>query len=140
MKSIKKVFWSLVSTFILILSFFVIPFSDSLRHTLFPFAGILGLIFLILGGVLIYLTFKHKVKGYLKLFLLFTGFSSVGVLPCVILHNLVYALFILLFGENFWINTGMTDEPVFFILGLVVCPIVFLIGVIGSIVMFLKKK
>ncbi|GAG61024.1 unnamed protein product, partial [marine sediment metagenome] len=53
---------------------------------------------------------------------------------------LFYALFILLFGADFWERIGIGDEPVFFILAIIVCPIAFLVGVIGSIVLFIKKK
>jgi len=56
------------------------------------------------------------------------------------LHNLFYALFIIWFGTDFWERTGLGDEPFFFILALIVCPIAFLVGVIGSTVLFIKKK
>jgi len=59
------------------------------------------------------------------------------VLPAAILHNLVYGLFILLFGEGFW---GEGDEAFFFIIALIVCPILFLIGTIGSFILIRKKK
>jgi len=56
------------------------------------------------------------------------------------LHNIIYGLFIVLFGADFWERTGLGDEPFFFILVLIVCPIAFLVGVIASIVLFIKKK
>jgi hypothetical protein len=59
----------------------------------------------------------------------------VGVLVFVLLHNLVYGLFTYFFGENFW-NGG--DEPVFFILASVICPLGFLTGAVGSIVLRIK--
>jgi hypothetical protein len=34
----------------------------------------------------------------------------------------------------------MGDEPVFFILATIVCPIALLVGIIGSIVLIAKKK
>lgn len=134
---IKKIFYALIGIFILILAFFFIPFSDELRHSLFPYMGVLALIFLILGGVLFYLALKSKIKGKLKLFLLMVGGSSAGFLIFVILHNLVYALFILLFGQDFW-KGG--DEPFFFTLAIIVCPIAFLVGSVGSLVLFFKEK
>ena len=81
---------------------------------------------------------KKKVGGKLKAFLLLTGASAVGLPVFAVLHNLVYALFILWFGENFWGNMG--DEPVFFILAVIVCPIAFLAGVVGTIVLDAKNK
>lgn len=34
----------------------------------------------------------------------------------------------------------MGDEPFFFILATIICPIALLVGAIGSIVLFIKKK
>jgi hypothetical protein len=90
-----------------------------------------------LGGLLIYCTIKLKIKGRLKWFLILTGGCPLIFLISVLLHNCVYGLCIYLFGENFW-NGG--DEPFFFILAVIVCPIVFLIGIIGSMTIMLKKK
>jgi len=56
------------------------------------------------------------------------------------LHNLFYALFIKLFGTNFWDRIGVGDEPFFFILATIICPIAFLVGVIGSIVIFIRRE
>ena len=56
----KKLLYFMIAIFILIVAFFVIPFSDELRHSLFPFAGVLGLIFHILGVALIYFALKLK--------------------------------------------------------------------------------
>ena len=43
------------------------------------------------------------------------------------------------FGEGFWERIGIEDEPVFFILAIVVCPLGFLVGTIGSIVHLVKS-
>ncbi|MBU0708367.1 hypothetical protein KJ596_01290, partial [Patescibacteria group bacterium] len=59
---------------------------------------------------------------------------------CVILHNLVYGLFIVLFGADFWERIGLGDEPVLFLLAIFVCPIAFLIGVVGSAILLLKRR
>lgn len=92
--------------------------------------------FPVLGIVLIIFTKKEKITGKLKTYLLLTGYSPVGFLVGMILHNLVYALFISLFGESIW-NGG--DEPVFFLLTVVVVPIVYIIGVIGSWIELRKR-
>ena len=91
-----------------------------------------------LGVTLLVLTVKTKVAGMLKKFLLLTGASAVGLPVFAVLHNLVYALLILWFGEDFWGASG--DEPVFFILATIVCPIGFLVGVVGTIVLAIKTK
>ncbi len=140
---LKIVFYALIATFILSMIQMlqtgpVINEMDSeimanLRFALFIIPFIL---FFALGAILIFLTLKSKVKGMLRIFLLLTGGSAVGFLIFVLLHNFVYGLLIYLFGEGFW-NGG--DEPVFFILATMVCPIVFLVGTTGSIVLLTKK-
>jgi len=84
---------------------------------------------------LIVLTVREKVGGTLKKFFLLTGASSAGFFVSILLHNLVYGLFIHFFGEGFW-NGG--DEPVFFIMAIIVCPLGFLVGAVGSIVLGVK--
>ncbi|MBA7636994.1 hypothetical protein ES703_44626 [subsurface metagenome] len=98
---------------------------------LLPFA-----VFFLLGAALIFFTVKEKVGGMPKKFLLLTGASAVGFLLFIILHNAVYALFIHFFGAEFW-NGG--DEPFFFIMAIIVCPLAFLVGAVGSIVLAIKK-
>ena len=90
----------------------------------------------IAGIALIVLTVKRIEKGLLKKFLLTTGASVIGIPVFIILHNLIYGAFIHFFGEGFW-DGG--DESFFFIMALVVCPLGFLVGFIGSIVVAIKK-
>ena len=90
-------------------------------------------IFLILGTILIILTLKNKIEGLLKEFLLLTGISAVGFFVFVLLHNLISGLLSMIF------NKGI-DEPVFFLLAVIGCPIGFLVGSIGSLVLSVKQK
>ena len=90
----------------------------------------------IAGIVLIILTVKRVEKGLLKKFLLTTGASVIGIPVFIILHNLIYGAFIHFFGEGFW-NGG--DEPFFFIMAVIVCPLGFIVGFVGSIVLAVKK-
>jgi len=76
----------------------------------------------------------------LKRFLALTGASAVGFFASVILHNIVYGLFIRLFGSDFWDRIGVGDEPFFFIMAVFVCPIGFLVGAAGSIVLFIRER
>ena len=139
-KVISAIFWALVGIFVVIATYFAIPSPVSVKRGLFPFIAVLGIVFFLLGVALIVLTLKSKLKGKLKKFLLLTGISSAGFLVSVILHNFVYGLFIVIFGADFWSKIGVSDEPVFFIIAMFVCPIVFLIGVVGSIILFNKKR
>ena len=131
-----SIFWALLGVFIVIVSVFFIPvFRDLLRGSLLVFSPFI--VFFLLGGALIFFTVKEKVGGMLKkVFLLLTGASAVGFLLFIILHNAVYALFIHFFGAEFW---NGRDEPFFFIMAIIVCPLGFLVGAVGSIVLAIKK-
>jgi len=106
-----------------------------------PFLIISGTIFFSLGVALIVLTVKEKVAGMVKKFLILTGASAAGFFISFLLHNFIYGLFIHFFGEGFWDRIGPGgDEPFFFIMAIFVCPIGFLVGVVGSIVLAIKSK
>lgn len=138
-KLLPAVFWAQVGVFAFILGEFFIPairdiFRGSLLFLL-PLA-----FFCLLGLVLIILTLKEKVTGLLKKFLLLTGASAFGFFVFVLLHNLIYGVFIYFFGQDFWQRIGLGDEPFFFILAIFVCPIGFLVGIIGSMVLLIKQR
>jgi len=136
---IPATFWVLMGVFFVILGEFFIPavrdfFKGSILFLL-PIA-----IFFLLGIVLIFLTIKGETRKPLRKFLILTGLSSSGFFVSILLHNFIYGLFIYLFGSDFWQRIGLGDEPIFFIIAIIICPIGFLIGIIGSIVMFVKKN
>ena len=131
-------FWALVGVFVIVISVYLIPVARELVLEAAFFLGA-GVAFLLLGALLIYFTLKGKMRGLLKKFLLITGASAVGIPLSIILHNIVYSIFIHFFGENFWERIGTSDEPVFFVLATIVCPLAFLAGAIGSIVLKFKR-
>jgi hypothetical protein len=137
-KSIRIIFWAMVAVFIILIGtiFALMPLVKGLPFS-YIFPAIL-VIFIGLGIALIVLTVRKKVEGTGKAFLLLTGASAVGMPVSIILHNLIYALLILWFGEDFWGAGG--DEPVFFILAIIVCPIAFLVGIVGTIVLNIRNK
>jgi hypothetical protein len=123
-------FWALVAVFVLIICLFAIPaFGELLGGSLLfltPFA-----LFFLLGIALIIFTVRGGLSGWLKKFFILTGASAAGVLVSVLLHNLVYGLFAHFAGADFW-NGG--DEFFFFIMAIVVCPLGFLVGAVGAII------
>ena len=123
-----------------VLIFTVVVFLMFVARSGTPFLMTLGGTFSILGAILIILALRSKITGWLRKFLLLTGISSAGFFTSVILHNFVYGLFMALFGDNFWESIGLPDEPVFFILAIIVCPIAFIIGVAGTIFFFIKER
>jgi hypothetical protein len=102
--------------------------------------AIIGITFCGLAAALVVLTAKLKESGVRKFFFILTVASAIGIPVCAILHNLVFALCIK-YNCIYWSGS---DEPVFFILALLVCPALFILGILGSIVLLisarLKKK
>ena len=117
-----SVFWALVGVFVIIVSMIFIPLG-------FPPAIFIPtiVVFVLLGMALLFLTIKTKVRGILKKFLLLTGASAVGLSVFVFLHNVVSVLFNI-------------EEPIFFIMAVFVCPLTFLVGAVGSIVLAIKSR
>ena len=138
--TIKLIFYSLIGIFIVLASYIIFPILISIKRATFPLIAILAIIFSLLGVALIFTTLKLKIKGKLKRYLILTGASATGIPVCAILHNLIYGLFIYCFGNNFWDKIGLKDEPVFFFLAIIVFPILFLIAITGSVVMFVKDR
>lgn len=144
MESIKQklrflyaVFWVLIAIFILLVSSFIIisEILEQMFQMFFPFIAILAFIFFFLGIVLIILTVKAEVKGKLKGYLILIGASAIGILAGAVLHNFYYALAMI---------TGSSLAEIyhvtFFLIAIPICPICFLVGAIGSIMLFKKKR
>jgi phosphatidylserine synthase len=93
--------------------------------------AVITVVFFALAIALLVLTVKLKEPLIRKIFFLLTGGSAVGIPICVILHNLVYGLFF--HGKG-------GDEAVFFILAVIVCPALFVIGMLGSIVLLVSDR
>jgi hypothetical protein len=142
-KTTWAIFWALIAVFAvnIVLPGLIQLFGDLLDETvgkLFASSSMLLLVvFSLLGVALLVFTVREKAEGKLKKFLLLTGASAAGVAAFGVLHNLVYGLAIHFFGADFW-NNG--DEPFFFLLAIIVCPIGFLVGAIGSLVLHFKQK
>lgn len=126
-------------TFVFVILTAASIFSMNLIGQFIQFIIIPSVIILsILGMILIILASRAKFTKISKTFFILTGASTLGIIVSVVLHNLVFALLIKLFGESFLANMG--DEPVFFIMATIICPVVLLVGVIGSIVLIAKKR
>ena len=138
MKLSWALFWALVAVFAIIaIVVFIPPARESIMN--FHFLIISGTIFSLLGVALIFWTVKERMDGLLGKFLILTGASAIGIFVSVLLHNAIYGLFIYWFGADFWDRIGLADEPFFFIMAIFVCPMGFLVGVVGSIVLTIKQ-
>jgi len=139
-RAVIALFWALFAFFILIIA----SMQATPLFLIFRYAGfimpIIVVIFFLVSIAFLVLAIRQKLEKLFKRFLILTGASAVGIPVSILLHGAVFALFIKLFGENFWERTGIGDEPFFFILAVIVCPIAFLVGAIGSIVLFVKRR
>jgi len=138
-KAMYVVFYVLIIMMIVLISEFFIPvIREFFIGSLFLLPPI---IFFLLGVALMFLIWKGKLKkGMLKKFLILTGASSTGFFVGIFLHNMFYALNII--TSHIIVLKYLTEalHVGFFIIAIIVCPIGFLVGMVGSIVLLIKKK
>jgi len=101
------------------------------RHVKFSFLALLIFTLSLLGEVLIYLTLKQGVTGTLKVFLIIQGISPAAMIASAILHNVISALLTSLLKRE-------VEEPFLFLMALFGCPVAFLVGAVGSILLIIK--
>jgi hypothetical protein len=127
-------FWALRAVFVLIVCFFFIePFNELLQGSelfLSPF-----IVFFLLGIALLVFTLREKAEGKLKLFFLLTAASATGVFVFVLLHNGFYALAMV--ADHIPVLGVVLEflHAAFFIIAIIVCPLGFLAGAVGSVVL-----
>ncbi|MGB6369507.1 MAG: hypothetical protein WBF68_00520, partial [Atribacterota bacterium] len=132
------IFYLLVAVFVLAISIIFIPVFRGFVSGAFMIIS--GVILVILGSVLIGLTLVQKVEGKHKKYLILTGASAAGFFVFALLHNIFYAL-AQVSGHIIILSYLMKAfEVIFFLIAIFACPIGFIIGVIGTIVMFNKKR
>ena len=93
-----------------------------------PLLAILTLAFTLMGIILMLLTLELQLKGIVRIFLIITGVSPIAMLVSVILHNAISALGTKISGKQF-------EEPVFLLSGIFICPAVFIISDLASIIL-----
>ena len=116
---LKGIFYAMILIFILIVAFFMIPDTIPVHRMLFLVLAVLAILFFIYGAALTFLTFKSKIKGKQKTFLLLTGISAIGFPVSVVLHNFFYALGVL--TENIVVLKFLFEilHAAFFLIGLI---------------------
>ena len=134
----NAIFWGLVAIFAVLVAAIVTGWGRRLGFVM-PLSAmiVLAAAFVVLAVVLVIITAKLKESGIRKTFFIVTGASAALIPSCAILHNLVYALCIKL-GWGFGGKGG--DEAFFFILAIIVCPALFVLGAMGSIVLLVSAK
>jgi len=117
-------FWLSVGLFAAIATVMALPVSREFLNFGIPggFMTLLGIPFAIIGCALLFITIRQKSSR----FLILTGASATGIFISVVLHNAISGLL-------------DTEEPVFFVIGIFLCPAAFIVGAIGSVVVALKR-
>ena len=131
-------FYLVIIVFVITVGMLLIPGFRGYINT--AFVIISGIILVILGSALIGLTLVQKVEGKLKKFLILTGASAAGFFVFALLHNIFYGLEQVTGHITILSYLIKAFEVIFFLIAIFACPIGFLIGVIGNIVMFSKKR
>ena len=131
-------FYLVIIVFVITVGMLLIPGFRGYINT--AFVIISGIILVILGSALIGLTLVQKVEGKLKKFLILTGASAAGFFVFALLHNIFYGLEQVTGHITILSYLMKAFEVIFFLIAIFACPIGFLIGVIGSIVLFIKKR
>ena len=135
-KFVQPVFWILLVISVVTMSLLLLGTRGHIGLWFLIFI----LIVVLLAVALIILAARAKVNKILKSFLILTGSSVMGFFLSILLHNLIYGLLIRWFGLDFWSRTRFNDEPFFFTMAVVICPIAYLVGSVGSIVFMIKSK
>ena len=123
---LSSLFWALVAIFIILLSVVLalnldLPLRDYGKY-IFP--AVLS-VFLLLSIALLVVAIRERVRKILKIFLILTAASALGIAVGIMLENFL---------------TGTYGEGIFLIIGVIIAPIGFLAGLIGSIVLFVKRS
>jgi hypothetical protein len=129
-KLLWSIFLALVAVFLLLFIAIFVPiqappnfiFLVRLLSFIVPCA-----LLLLLGLTLIILTMREKIGRMPRAFLLLTGASAAMMVVSIVLHNVMGS----------WLGV---EEPVSYIVAVFVCPIAFLVGGVGSVVLGLKKS
>jgi len=138
-KKILTIFYILIFVFGLILAQFFIPlFREILAGSIIFLIPML--IFCILGLWLAVLVFKSELAGWLKRFLILSGLGPIGLFVGTVAHNIFYALAELSHNIKILVYIFNFIHVSFFLLSVIVCPLAFLVGVIGAIYLLVKKK
>lgn len=120
-------------------AFLMLPFSVRLVEKP-DTVQVLGALFIAAGVVYLFsYLYYERVEPRLdersmklfKTFILIAGISLGALVISIFLHNAISALVMHFLGSEF-------EEPVFFIVATIICPLGLAVGVIGSLVMYFK--
>lgn len=131
--TLKTIFVLLVFSTILVALMMFFPDNGIIRG---PSMFILWILLAVAGLGLVISTYRQKTAGKVRVFLLVAGYSAVGFLAGVVLHNLLYALAML--AENLAVIHVILNilEAAAFIAAVILCPVGLLVGIIGTLILW----
>ena len=144
LRPLKAVFYTLLGVFGARLLYILTPMfelrerSEFLSQAIVILFYVLGISVFVLAIVLIVMTFKAKVKGAQKTFLLLTGFAPAGLVVFSVLHNAFDAFVEMTTGALSAFLGFLSGAS--FLIAIFAAPAVFIVGIVGSIVHFRKKR
>lgn len=133
-KYIWPVFWTAAIIFILTV---LDIFFKSPLHIGMPF---LWFILFLIGLLLLILSIRSAMNEKLKLSLTICGAALAAIPLFILLHNLIYSVIVQKQQYGIMTFEGNRDEPVFLILAVMVCPIVYMAGAVASIILRVKSR
>ena len=136
-RPLSIVFWALVAAFAALVLTVLLP--DVLPFFRPVFLILIALCFL-LGVALLILSVRWKERTLLRTFWILAGASTVGVALGTVLHNAFYALATVT-GKWPILNAAMEVlEVAFFLIAILLCPLAFLVGTVGAIVLIVRRS
>lgn len=137
---IKKVVLVQGVLFLSIMGFLFLPLPLAEKRGSFFLMAILSFVLMVLGFYLLYFVKKEKIHNPLRKRLMLIGVSSSGFLISVVLHNFLYALGVLTTNIFFLHYLFEFLHAAFFIIGTILCPIGFIIGVVSSVKLLIHTQ
>ena len=136
-RPLSIVFWALVAAFAALVLTVLFPDIYNLFRSVF--LPLMALCFL-LGLALLILSVRWKQHTLLRTFWILAGASTAGFALGSVLHNAFYALAEVT-GKWPILNTAMEVlEVAFFLIATLLCPVAFLVGTVGAIVLIVRRS
>jgi hypothetical protein len=136
-RSLPIVFWALVAAFVALV--LTVLFPDVLDLFRPVFLSLVALCFL-LGLALLILSVRWRQRTLLRAFWMLAGASTMGFALGSVLHNAFYALATVT-GQWPILHAAMEVLEVgFFLIATLLCPVAFLVGTVGAIVLLARRS
>ena len=136
-RPLSIVFWALVAAFAALVLTVLLP--DVLDFFRPVFLSLMALCFL-LGLALLILSVRWKQRTTLRTFWILAGASTAGAALGSVLHNAFYALATVTAKWPVLSVAMEVLEGTFFLVSVLLCPVAFLVGTVGAIVLILRHR